>query len=191
MILSSLSTALENSENKSERIAHYIRCLAQEDKTCLASLYEETSVQIYSFVLSVLKNSHDAEDVLHDTYMSIIASAKTYSEKGKPMAWILTIARNLCYMKLRNRSKNADYTEEDWESTLADKAGLSTEDTVILRACLETLSAEEMRIVVLHAVSGFKHREIAEILSLPLPTVLSKYSRSIKKLKNMLADGGL
>lgn len=191
MMLNSLSTARKIVHTDNGKLAELISSVAAGDIQSLGELYKLTSVSIYSFALSILKNSHDAEDVLHDTYMSIIASAKTYSEKGKPMAWILTIARNLCYMKLRNRSKNADYTEEDWESTLADKAGLSTEDTVILRACLETLSAEEMRIVVLHAVSGFKHREIAEILSLPLPTVLSKYSRSIKKLKKMLADGGL
>ena len=68
--------------------------------------------------------------------------------------------------------------------------GLSPEDTVILHMCMEKLSDEELRIVVLHAVSGFKHREIADILSLPLPTVLSKYSRAIRKLKKILADGG-
>ncbi|MBQ2325886.1 MAG: sigma-70 family RNA polymerase sigma factor, partial [Clostridia bacterium] len=73
---------------------------------------------------------------------------------------------------------------------LAVANGLSPEDTAILRVCMESLTEEELRIVVLHAVSGFKHREIASLLSLPLPTVLSKYSRSIKKLKKMLADGG-
>lgn len=164
--------------------------LANGDRSCLAELYKLTSVQIYSFALSMLKNSHDAEDVTHDTYMSIIASAESYENRGKPMAWVFTITRNLCLMKLRQRNKNADYCEENWENTLAAANGLSLEDTVVLRTCLEQLSEEDLRIVVLHAVSGFKHREIAQLLSLPLPTVLSKYSRSLKKLKKMLADGG-
>jgi RNA polymerase sigma-70 factor (ECF subfamily) len=43
--------------------------------------------------------------------------------------------------------------------------------------------------VVLHAVSGLKHREIAAALNLPLPTVLSKYNRALKKLKTHLSGG--
>ncbi|MFR3365625.1 MAG: RNA polymerase sigma factor [Christensenellales bacterium] len=40
--------------------------------------------------------------------------------------------------------------------------------------------------MILHAVGGMKHRETAELLGLPLATVLSKYSRAIKKLKSKL-----
>lgn len=189
MILSSLSTALENTPARDEVISKCIVSIAQGDNSCLETLYKETSVQIYSFALSILKNSHDAEDVLHDVYLSVIASASTYEHRGKPMAWMLTITRNLCLMKLRQHKKNADHCPENWEETLASHPGLSPEDTVIIRLCMEQLSEDELRIVVLHAVSGFKHREIAELLSLPLPTVLSKYSRSIKKLKKLLADG--
>jgi RNA polymerase sigma-70 factor (ECF subfamily) len=51
---------------------------------------------------------------------------------------------------------------------------------------MEALSDTERQIVVLHAVSGFKHREIAAHLGLPLATVLSKYYRAIKKMKAIL-----
>ncbi len=190
MILFSSTNTAEDRTANDVLISDCISALAKGDRFCLAELYKLTSVQIYSFALSMLKNSHDAEDVTHDTYMSIIASAESYENRGKPMAWVFTITRNLCLIKLRQRNKNADYCEENWEDTLAVANGLSPEDTAILRVCLEQLSEEELRIVVLHAVSGFKHREIAQLLSLPLPTVLSKYSRSIKKLKKMLADGG-
>jgi RNA polymerase sigma-70 factor (ECF subfamily) len=59
----------------------------------------------------------------------------------------------------------------------------------VLDACLGQLSDEERQIVVLHAVAGFRHREIAALLELPLPTVLSKYSRALKKLKALLTKG--
>ena len=45
--------------------------------------------------------------------------------------------------------------------------------------------------MTLHAVAGFKHREIAAILQMPLATVLSKYNRAIKKLKQHLQAGGI
>ena len=54
---------------------------------------------------------------------------------------------------------------------------------------MDTLSDEEREIVSLHALTGLKHREIAAMMDLALPTVLSKYHRALKKLKNSLQGG--
>lgn len=54
---------------------------------------------------------------------------------------------------------------------------------MMLEAVLSALSDEERAIVTLHALTGLRHREIAALLGLPLPTVLSKYSRALKKLQ--------
>ena len=50
------------------------------------------------------------------------------------------------------------------------------------------LPTEDLQIVVLHAVAGYKMKEIAEMLGIPLSTVLSKHSRSLKKLKQSLEE---
>lgn len=189
-MLSGLSTAHKTVHTDDRRLAELILSIAGGDANSLGELYKLTSVSIYSFALSILKNSHDAEDVMHDVYLTVSASAASYEDRGKPLAWMLTITKNHCLMKLRKRAKNADYCPEIWEETFALASDVSTEDAVIIRMCMEKLSDEELRIVTLHAVSGFKHREIADILSLPLPTVLSKYSRAIRKLRKILADGG-
>ena len=65
----------------------------------------------------------------------------------------------------------------------------AAEDNLVLTAALQSLKAEESQIVMLYAVAGFKHREIASLLELPLSTVLSKYSRAIRKLKTILKEG--
>ena len=61
-------------------------------------------------------------------------------------------------------------------------------DAMALRAALELLKEDERQIVLLHASAGLKHREIAASLGMPLATVLSKYNRSIKKLKQNLRE---
>lgn len=165
------------------------RCLsaiAAQDSQALGQLYDYTSAPVYAFAFSVLKNSQDAEDVLHDCYLQIFSAASGYRSYGKPMAWILTIARNLCLLKLRERQKISDIPQEDWEPYLESCEGVSPEDKLVLTECMNRLSSEERQIVVLHAMADFRHREIAELLELPLPTVLSKYNRSIKKLKKYL-----
>lgn len=102
------------------------------------------------------------------------------------MAWLLTITRNLCMQKLRERRRSLDIPEEDWERYIESIDRVTPEDRLVLTEVMRTLSDEERQIVVLHAVGGFKHREIAELMEMPLATVLSKYSRSIKKLRKHL-----
>lgn len=54
---------------------------------------------------------------------------------------------------------------------------------MLLHSAVAALSEQERQIVLLYAVTGWKHREIAALLQMPLPTVLSKYHRALKKLK--------
>ena len=157
--------------------------VAQGNTEALLQLYRETSSAVYAYALSVLKNSHDAEDVLHDCFVSIVTSAGSYRAKGRPMAWILTITRNLCLKQLNRQSKTTEWNPDIWNNGMDMNISMATEDRLVIRECMETLSDDERQIVVLHAVAGFKHREIASLLGLTLSTVLSKYHRAIKKLK--------
>lgn len=165
--------------------------IAIGDTAALEALYRRTQTAVYSFALSVLKNAHDAEDVLHDCYVAAWNSAAQYHSRGKPMAWLITIAKNLCLQQLRAQRKTADMPEDMHAFLPADSAGMSVEDRTVLSACMRQLSDGERQIVTLHAVAGFKHREIAAILQMPLATVLSKYNRAIKKLKQHLHAGGI
>ena len=128
---------------------------------------------------------------MQDTFVSVCASAQGYKSLGKPMAWILTITRNLSLMKIRGRKKVANLSEDEWGLFIADEKRVTPEDRVVLAAALHKITAQESQIVMLHAVAGFKHREIAQLLELPLSTVLSKYNRAIKKLKTALEGEGI
>lgn len=164
----------------------YIQSLASDDSEALAPLYHGTSAAVYGLALSILKNTQDAEDVLQECYLNIYSAAPGYRSKGKPLAWMLTITRNLCMQKLRERKKRADMSLEDFENHLISMEGVTVEDRLILLECMRSLTDEERQIVSLHAVAGFKHREIASLLNLPLSTVLSKYHRAVNKLKKQL-----
>lgn len=160
--------------------------ISEGSQVALEQLYRYTHSSVYSFALSILKNTHDAEDVLHDCYIAVWHGAGNYRSQGKPLAWMTTITRNLCLQQIRKRQRTEDFPQDEWELHLSDNGELTIEDKSVLSACMEMLSEQERQIITLHAVSGFKHREIAELLDLPLPTVLSKYNRAIKRLKKYL-----
>ncbi len=173
-------------EHSSTQLEELLALIAVSDQEALAKLYHITCASVFAFALSVLKNTQDAEDVLQECYLSIYSSAAAYRPMGKPLAWILTITRNLCLLKLRERRRFADISPEAWEDSLQSCGNLSPEDRIILNQCMNRLSDKERQVIILHAVAGFKHREIAELLELPLPNVLSKYNRALKKLKKHL-----
>ncbi len=163
----------------------WIRQIAAGEQQALNALYEATHSALYGYILSIVKHEHDAQDILHDCYLAVVRHAATYDSQGKPMAWIYTIARNLCLQKLRNRRKEADRSEELlWTAT--DRPDLALEERAVLSVCMNRLSEQERQIVLLHVLSGFRHREIAQLTELPLSTVLSKYHRALQKMKRIL-----
>lgn len=84
------------------------------------------------------------------------------------------------------RSKDCELPEEDWSEYLADNPSVSSDERILLQKALDILSAEQKQIVMLHAVAGIKHREIAKLLDMPIATVLSKYSRAVNKLRHAM-----
>lgn len=160
----------------------------KQDTKALEELYDRTSASVFGFAFSVLKNVQDAEDVMHDLYVTVWFGAGKYTADGKPMAWIMTITRNLCLQKFREDRRRSDIPEEDWEAYIGDNQNMSPEDKVILAECMKSLSDEERQIVTLHAVAGFKHRETAKLLGIPLSTTLSKYNRALKKLQKLMEE---
>lgn len=187
------ATAEYESSRSEERMAEdCLIALGEGNRAALEELYSIASPHVYSYALSVLRSVQDAEDVLHDCFVSIFTSAGGYEPRGKPFAWIITIAKNLCFMRLRERKRLSDGAaiDEDHDMAFAQSEGMDPEDRLMIRSCMTLLTEEENRIVVLHAVSGFKHREIAEILELPLMTVISKYRRALAKLRENIEPKG-
>lgn len=189
LFLCMTSTNVYSIKTDASELDRLLAEIAAQNTAALAQLYEETRASVYSFALSILKNTHDAEDVLQDCFIQIYAAAADYKTAGKPLAWILTITKNLCLKKLREQKKTDSDAAETLQTDFADATAVTPEDKLMLQACMQCLSDEERQIVVLHAVSGFRHREIAQLLSLHLSTVLSKYNRALKKLKHHLTKG--
>ena len=173
--------------------------IAQGDTAALEVLYRQTSSSIYGFALSILRDPVAAEDVMQDTFVSVMQSAPGYQPSGKPMAWLLTIARNLALMRLRKaESKNLSFDElfhvEDTHDAYQEDthdAYQTTENHMVLEKVLHTLTDGERQIVMLHALSGLKHREIADLLGIPQATAISRYNRALAKLRNSMGGDDL
>lgn len=169
-----------------EALDGLIKQTAQGDTEAFSELYRRTKSAVYALALSMTGSAQDAEELCHDAYLKIWDSAKSYRSQGSAMAWVLTVTKNLCLMSLRRRRRVGELSEEEWDAIPAKGEAVTPEDREALQEALGTLDPQSRRIVLLHAVSGLKHREIAKLLGLPLGTVLSKYRRAITKLRENL-----
>lgn len=190
MFLFFSALAIENEIRSSRKVPHIsdelIERIAQGDQEAFHKLYEETSSLVFGYALSILKDKHKAEDVMQDTYIKVYSNAGSYTGKGKPMAWILTITRNFALMNFRQ--KQHENIDDDQYQTIYDMPHIHSENKMLVDHLLSRLSDEEREIVMLHAMSELKHREIAALTGLPLSTVLSKYNRAIAKLREFMKE---
>ena len=180
----SVQTTEENGDRR--ELDRLLLQVGQGDREAFARLYGLTRGAVYALALSVLGDRHEAQDIAQDVFVKVWESAPTYRPQGSPMAWLLTVARNMARSRLRQGGRQVGLDEETWNAIPALETAVTPEDRAVLQAALARLSAEERQIVLLHAVTGLKHREIAQLLELPLSTVLSKYHRGLKKLKSLM-----
>ena len=168
-----------------------LAAIADGDEEAFKEFYFCTVRPVYSYILSLTKSCHEAEDVLQETYLKIWTGAGDYRPMGKPLAWVFTIARNLCYMRFREQKARG---EEGYGEFEAEEEGRVCEgieqaaDREVLLNALGKLKEEERQVVLLYAAAGMKHREVAQALNLPLATELSKYNRSMKRLRQILSN---
>ena len=163
--------------------------IAAGNEEAFRQFYLCTVRPVHSYILSLTRNSHEAEDVLQETYLKIWTDAGQYRPQGKPLAWVFTIARNLCYMRFREQRRWAEFglseLEDCEEGKNCEQIDQAADRQVLLRA-LDELKEQDRQIVLLYAAAGMKHREVAKALGLPLATELSRYSRSMKRLQQLL-----
>ena len=191
MLFLCLTSTLENTQRErpsAPELKDLIRRIGLGEEAALAEFYRKTSSAVFGFALSICKNHADAEEIMQDTYLAVDANAGQYQPTGSPMAWLLTIAKNLALGRLRRRDRETAVETLPEQAHPSDTAE-RTENKMILETAMTILSEEERQILILHAVSGLKHREIAAVLGLTLSGTLSKYHRALKKLQKQL--GGM
>lgn len=156
----------------------------------------------YDLARWLLGNDADAADAVHDAFVRALRSAETFVG-GNARAWWLTIVRNCCFARLNER-KRARFLAIDQiaaergeiavqhilprtEPDEPEQRAASAQESERLREHLRALPAEYREILVLRELEELSYREIAEILHIPIGTVMSRLSRAREKLLKALA----
>ena len=173
------------------------RC-AQGDEAAFAQVYSLTCGKLLAVCRTFFSqrgaHSGEAEEVLQEAYLRIWRSSPQYSpSRGRPMTWMITVARNAAIDRLRQTrqeravtvdcegaEESAQLAEQDgWQQTPAERCEISHD----MERGLCELEDGPRKAITLAFYLGYTHEELAQELDVPLGTAKSWIRRGLVKLK--------
>lgn len=175
------------------------------DQTKFTELAMEYMPSLYSAALRMTRNPSDAEDLVQETYLKAYRGFHSFEENTNLKAWLYRILTNSYINRYRAQQRRVDETPMDQDDDFSlyrhlgeldpSRAGKSPEEEILdlfsnseVVEAVESLSETFRWPVLLADVEGFSYKEIAEILDVPVGTVMSRLHRGRKALQRLLYD---
>ena len=178
------------------------------DQATFAEQAIEHMPSLYAAAMRMTRNKADAEDLVQETYLKAYRAYGGFQEGTNLRAWLYRILTNTFINTYRAKKRRPEENDLDDVEDLylyrrlggleAAAAGRSAEDEVLdqitegeVKAALEALPEQFRMAVLLADVEGFQYKEIAEILDIPIGTVMSRLHRGRRALQKALYEFGL
>jgi len=179
--------------------------LDQETRTRLEQQALEHIDALYRTALRMTRNPSDAEDLVQEAYLRAFRSLHQFTEGTNLRAWLFRILTNTYINEYRRRQRRPSsaslddleefYLYDHLIDSRVQPPDERPEDIVLegltfdnVIQSIESLPEEFRQVVLLADVEGFSYREIAEIVDIPVGTVMSRLFRARRRLQRQLYD---
>jgi RNA polymerase sigma-70 factor (ECF subfamily) len=173
-----------------------LRRIGSGDADAIGELYDRYAAILFPLALRILRDRAEAEDVVHDAFVTVSDRAGQYSsERGSVGAWLVTLVRNLSIDRTRRRDRRGSLTRdivayepvapvESPEDLTADAA-----ERARVRRALASLPDAQRATLEVAFFDGLTYSEIAAREGVPLGTIKSRAARAIASLREALERG--
>lgn len=144
------------------------------EQQMIEALYQQHSVGIYRFLLTILHSPQDAEDLTQETFLKTMKHGAFRFEPGKEKAFLYRVARNAAYNLLRSRKREAQEVREE---------GIWVPDDQDYFSMISCLCETDRQIVTLKLLAGATHAEIAKIMGISIHAAKKRYERAIARVR--------
>ena len=148
----------------------------------------------YNLARWLLQNDNDAEDLVQETYLKAFQNFRSFHTGTNFRAWIFRILRNT-FLTSRSTLERRMTVVLDWEEELPSlRSNCASPESLLIqksniaaiRDAIEQLPFSYREVILLCDVEGLAYREIAEILEIPIGTVMSRLARARKVVRDAL-----
>ena len=166
--------------------------VAGGDEEAFAVLVRRWEDQVFAFLLHMLGNREEAEDLAQDTFLRLYDRADRYRSEGLFRSWLFRIAGNLARSALRRRRvlrwvRFEPATHDRIDTEAGPDAALERDEVrKAVREAIARLPWRQRQAVVLKRFRGLSYREIADALDTTVPAVESLMQRAVSALRREL-----
>jgi RNA polymerase sigma-70 factor (ECF subfamily) len=182
-----------------ESDAQLVRQTKAGDTQAFGRLVERYMRRAYYGALGLVRSPEDAMDLSQEAFVRAYRARHKIDPDRPFYAWLYQIIRRLCFNHTRDRGTRrrgiaaaGDWLTEQAEARSAGthphRALASAEASAQVRAALEGLSDRDREVLVLKEFEGLRYREIAELLSIPIGTVMSRLYSARRRLAAALEE---
>jgi RNA polymerase sigma-70 factor, ECF subfamily len=168
------------------------------DSRATGELYDRYASMLFPMSLRIVRDRSEAEDVLHDAFITVSERAAQYAaDRGSVIAWLVTLVRNLSIDRTRRRDRRGAITRDvlahDPEIRNDTPEDLTSDaiERKKVRDALSTLPAPQQQTLILAFFEGKSYPEIAEEEGVPLGTIKSRAARALAALRTALDERGV
>ena len=166
-------------------------------------LVEKYKRKTFRLAYGVLRDQEEALDVAQEAFVKAFRSLPKFKGDSAFYTWLFRITMNLALDRRRQRAARAralgaeDVPPEEWERTAVatdaspDDEAASSERRARIARALQSLPEHHRSIIILSDIEGLSYREIAEVLAIPMGTVMSRLHNARKRLREVLGAGFL
>ena len=148
----------------------------------ITALYERHADTVWRVCYSFMRNEHDAQDMMQDTFLKLLNSGVVFKDQNHEKAWLIVTASNLCKDALKSRTRLTEDIEE-YEALAAPET-----ETPELKEAILSLPEDEKELIYLYYYEGYKTAEIASMLNKPAASIRSKLARIRQRLRKRLEE---
>jgi len=176
-----------------------MRGIQNEDAEALSKLYDRYNGILKALILRVIHNESEADDLLQEIFMEIWNQAKNFSaHKGKPLGWMVTLARRRAIDGLRKKQAYARAEErlqteteqqpDAWVHNATEQEITFGDTRILVRQVINSLPPAQQQAIELAFFRGMSQREIAANTNTPLGTVKTRLELGLKKIYEGLKE---
>ena len=150
---------------------------------------------LYGYAMTLTHDPTEAEDLVQETYMRAALHCEKLRPGSNVKAWMFTIMRNRWFKQLRHDKCGPEFiplddtAAERWMADTDQEPGHLCEriwERDEIRITLKQLPVAQREIIVLRDIEGFSYKELAEMLSCPLGTIMSRLARARARFRTLL-----